>query len=167
MDKLGIQLPLLLAQVANFAILVFILTKFLYKPVLKKLEERRQKITKGIALTDELKLKEEEAAKKETEIIKAAKLEAARIIAAAKKEAAAHKQEIQNQAQTEVSRDRAKLTEEMTATLAASQAALSAQTINIASAMAGRIVADVLDSKAQHTLIDQAIAKLENSHVRK
>lgn len=167
MDKLGIQLPLLLAQVANFAILVFILTKFLYKPVLKKLEERRQKIAAGLALTDELKLKEEAAAKKEAEIVKAAKLEAAKIVAAAKKDAAAHQQEVLHQAQTEINRDRAKLSEEMAAALAASQKALSAQTIDIASAMAGRIVADVLDSKAQHALIDQAIAKLENSHVRK
>ena len=41
-DNLGISLPLLLAFVINFIILLALLGKFLYKPVLKTLDERAQ-----------------------------------------------------------------------------------------------------------------------------
>lgn len=39
---------LLVAQVVNFLILLFILKKFLYKPILKVLEERKKKIEESL-----------------------------------------------------------------------------------------------------------------------
>ena len=47
-DAFGLQLPLLLAQVVNFGILMVALTYLLYKPVMKTLEERKQKIAAGV-----------------------------------------------------------------------------------------------------------------------
>ena len=44
LKQFGINPVLLAAQVVNFLILLFILKKFLYKPILKVLEERRKKI---------------------------------------------------------------------------------------------------------------------------
>ena len=41
--KLGIEWKLLLAQGLNFILLLIILRKFLYKPILKMLDERRAK----------------------------------------------------------------------------------------------------------------------------
>ena len=52
-SKLGIDWRLLLAQMINFGILVFVLTKFLYRPMLKLLDERRQKIAEGLAQAEE------------------------------------------------------------------------------------------------------------------
>jgi F-type H+-transporting ATPase subunit b len=46
---LGIQWPKLLAQLLNFAIVMFILWKWAYKPVFAVLEGRRQKIAEGVA----------------------------------------------------------------------------------------------------------------------
>lgn len=43
LGKLGIEWPLLLAQAVNFLLLVFILNKFLYKPIIKMLDERKAK----------------------------------------------------------------------------------------------------------------------------
>lgn len=47
-DKLGIDLKLLLAQIVNFAILLFILTKLIYKPLLKVLDDRKKMIAKSV-----------------------------------------------------------------------------------------------------------------------
>lgn len=47
-DQFGIQPVLLIAQAVNFLILLFLLNKFLYKPILKILEQRRQKIAQGL-----------------------------------------------------------------------------------------------------------------------
>ncbi len=44
LNQFGINPILLAAQVVNFLILLFILKKFLYKPILKVLDERKQKI---------------------------------------------------------------------------------------------------------------------------
>ena len=46
---LGIQWPKLLAQLLNFAIVMFVLWRWAYKPVFAVLEAHRQKIAEGMA----------------------------------------------------------------------------------------------------------------------
>lgn len=46
--KFGLQLNLLIAQMVNFGILFFVLYKFAYKPILKILDQRREKIEKSL-----------------------------------------------------------------------------------------------------------------------
>lgn len=47
--KLGIDWKLLIAQIVNFFILLFVLYKFVYRPVLEMLDKRSKTIEKGIA----------------------------------------------------------------------------------------------------------------------
>ena len=47
-QSLGIYWPKLVAQVVNFGIVLFILWKFAYRPVLKILEERRQRVAEAM-----------------------------------------------------------------------------------------------------------------------
>lgn len=70
MEKLGIQPLSLIAQVVNFLILLFLLSKFLYKPILKVLDERKRKIQQGL---ERAKQMEEERAK--FEAVQAEKVE--------------------------------------------------------------------------------------------
>ncbi len=46
-SKLGIDVKLLIAQIVNFLILLFVLKKYVYGPVLEKLEQRRGMIAKS------------------------------------------------------------------------------------------------------------------------
>ena len=66
LETLGIQWPKLIAQFVNFAIVLFVLWRFAYKPVFQLLEARRQKIADGIANADKIKaqLAETEAERK-------------------------------------------------------------------------------------------------------
>jgi len=48
LQSLGIYWPKLVAQTVNFAIVMFVLWKFAYRPVLKTLEERRQKVAESM-----------------------------------------------------------------------------------------------------------------------
>lgn len=50
----GVKPVLLIAQIVNFLLLLFILKRFLYKPLLKVLEERKQKITQSLKNADEI-----------------------------------------------------------------------------------------------------------------
>ena len=53
--QFGIDWKLMVAQLINFAILVFILGKFVYKPILKALDNRRKKIEEGVAFSEKAK----------------------------------------------------------------------------------------------------------------
>ena len=45
-SKLGIDWKLLIAQIINFLVLLFVLYKFAYRPILSMLEKRTKKIEK-------------------------------------------------------------------------------------------------------------------------
>jgi F-type H+-transporting ATPase subunit b len=77
-SALGIDLRIFIAQLINFAVLVFVLYKFAYHPVLNLLEERKEKIKKGL-----------ENAEASENALAQASAEKQQIIAAANKEAEA------------------------------------------------------------------------------
>lgn len=54
LNQFGVQPILLLAQVVNFLILLFILKKFLYKPILKVLDERKKRIENSLKNAQEI-----------------------------------------------------------------------------------------------------------------
>ena len=47
LGDLGIDIKLLLAQVVNFGILLWLLTKFLYKPIIKRIEKDEQELNQA------------------------------------------------------------------------------------------------------------------------
>jgi F-type H+-transporting ATPase subunit b len=87
MHDFGISLPGIAAQVLNVGIVVFILWKFAFKPVLATLDERQQKIASGLQYADEMKLKLEAAQQESAASAKRAQLESTRIIEEARKSA--------------------------------------------------------------------------------
>ena len=48
LNLFGLEGKLFIAQIINFAILLFILKKFLYEPIAKMMEERKAKIKQGL-----------------------------------------------------------------------------------------------------------------------
>ncbi len=60
LDALGISLPKLIFTIINFAILLFILTKFLYKPFLKMLHNRTETIRTSLTNAEETNREAEE-----------------------------------------------------------------------------------------------------------
>ncbi len=83
-EALGINYTILIAQLVNFAVLVFVLWRFAYKPVLKILEDRRLKVEKGVLAAQEAETKLRDAKDKEEEIIIQAKKEALKLVEEAK-----------------------------------------------------------------------------------
>jgi F-type H+-transporting ATPase subunit b len=54
MESLGLDIKLFVAQVVNFLILFFVLTKFLYKPLLKLLDDRKKKVEETYVKSHEI-----------------------------------------------------------------------------------------------------------------
>lgn len=53
-DQLGIKPLLLVAQIVNFLVLLFLLNKFLYKPLLKMLQVRKDRIAESLKNAEEI-----------------------------------------------------------------------------------------------------------------
>ena len=85
MGELGINLPGLITQLISFTVLLFLLTKFLYKPVLKLLDERAEKIKKGLSDAELASKGAEEAAQRIEGEISQARLEGKKLIEEAQK----------------------------------------------------------------------------------
>ena len=100
--KLGIDWRLLIAQLINFLILLFVLRRFAYKPLLKLLDERKQKIADGLANAQKAKSNLEEAEKERQEIISTAKKGASEIISLAEAAAQKNREETLKEAKTGV-----------------------------------------------------------------
>lgn len=99
--KLGIDVKLLIAQLVNFFVLLYVLKRFAYKPVLKILEDRKRSIEKGLKDTKmaEKKLRETEEAEKR--ILAQARQEAKALFAQAEESAQAMRTSIMENARAE------------------------------------------------------------------
>ena len=88
LQRLGIYWPKLVAQAVNFGIVLFILWKFAYRPVLAMLEQRRQKIAESISNAEKIKteLARTEAARQD--VLSQANIQANKLIEEARAAAA-------------------------------------------------------------------------------
>lgn len=80
METLGINWKILIGQLINFVILLYLLKKFAYKPFLTVFEQRKKRIEEGIKKADEIEKKTEEIKVKREEILENAREKSFRII---------------------------------------------------------------------------------------
>ena len=85
-SSLGINWRALISQIANFIILLILLKIFLYRPVVKMLEERQAKIKQGLDDAEKAKAQLESAEDESQKIIKDANRKAQEIMALSQKE---------------------------------------------------------------------------------
>lgn len=160
MDKLGIQPLQLLMQTINFVILAVVLTKVLYKPVLKSLEARRKKIAEGLEYAEKARLEAERGEKKRAEVLIRAKEEGRRIVEESKKAGKQREEEIVEKAHKEAADllEKAKLDRE--AARVDMEKSVQKDSIELAAAMLERVIPQLLSSQAQKTLVDKKLQLL-------
>lgn len=83
LSKLGIDWKLLLAQAVNFLLLLYILKRFAYRPILKLLDERSKKIEKGLADAEAAEKRLSASLEEEKKVLSQAREEAKKIVALA------------------------------------------------------------------------------------
>jgi len=86
LDSLGLDWKLLTAQVVNFLIILFVLKKFLYGPIVNMLSERKKKIELGLKDAEEARIRLEKANQETRRLLADASAESEKIVRAAKKE---------------------------------------------------------------------------------
>ncbi len=124
LQTLGIQWPKLIAQTINFAIVLFVLWKFAYRPVLAMLEQRRNKVAESIANAEKIKqeLARTEAARQEilnqtnllaNKLIEEARAAAARVQEQETQKAVAAAEQIIAKAREAAAQDHARMLAEL------------------------------------------------------
>lgn len=83
--QLGLYYAEFIAQLIGFSILLFVLHRYAYKPVLEVLEQRRLKVAQSVENADKIKRQLEEAALDHKRIIAEAHEKAAKTLAEAQK----------------------------------------------------------------------------------
>lgn len=87
LSKLGIDWRLLIAQIVNFVILLAVLYKFVYKPLLALLEKREKMIAKSVEDARAIEERVRDTEKGTQEILTNARKEATQILEAAEQTA--------------------------------------------------------------------------------
>lgn len=80
----GLNWKLLLIQAVNFGLLLAVLSYFLYKPILKILDERKARIAEGVRKSEEAEKRLADAASRGDSIVGAASREAESLVAGAR-----------------------------------------------------------------------------------
>lgn len=90
----GLDIRLLLIQALNFGILLYVLWRFLYEPVLKMIDERRAKIAEGVTKAEAADRKLADADTEGKTLVAEAGKEAESLVAAGRSRAEAQANEI-------------------------------------------------------------------------
>ena len=161
--KFGIEPALLIAQVINFGIVLFVLWKFAYKPVLKVLRERQAKVKKSLEDAKAVELKLQEAEKLKQEKIMEARGEAEKIIEDAAKESNRLKQQRLEEVQTEIDGMKVHAQAEIIAQKAQALNQAKSEIVNLVIGATGKVVGKIGLEKIDKALVEEAVE--ETKHV--
>jgi F-type H+-transporting ATPase subunit b len=133
-----------LFQVVNFGVILFVLNKVLYKPVMKMLDDRAKKINEGMAAAEKnLKEAGEIEKLKKAEIAKARK-DAAAILRQAEAEAKKSADEIIEAGRKKAKEEAERLMKNAESEIAASKKAMEGQAVELALAMAKKALSQAM-----------------------
>jgi len=156
-SSLGINLPLLVAFLINFAVLFILLKIFLYKPILKMLDERAKKTQEGMELAEATKKEYEQAKAEVQRQIEKGRQEAQAIVTQAtqvgERLKGESREEAAKQAQTIIDRTKAELATERDQLVGR----LRKEFVDISIAAAEKVIKETLDKEKHKKLIEETL----------
>ncbi|OGD89486.1 ATP synthase F0 subunit B [Candidatus Curtissbacteria bacterium RIFCSPLOWO2_02_FULL_40_13b] len=160
LKNFGIQPTLLLAQIVNFLIILFLLKKFFYKPITKALEDRKKKIEESLV---NAQLIEEKLAKTEeqtNQILEQAKNDAQNLISGAKEEAQRIADQATAEARQTIDQTVVEAKSQIEAQKVQMQKELEQQILNLVVDVVKKVLGRTLKDKERHQLTQKAILEI-------
>lgn len=160
--NLGIDPLLLVAQGVNFLIILYILKRFAYKPILSMLKSREDAIRKGIKQAEDARILLEKTQEKEKQILKKAQVEAKTLLEKTKE---AQIKIIQD-AREKGKRDMDSLLEEARKQIAfetkEAEKRLTVHISEIAMLFLKKSLSELLTDEEEEVIIDKTLQRLKN-----
>ena len=150
----------LIAQAITFAVLILVIVKFVWPPLLNAIEARQKEIADGLAAAQEGKNSLENAAKKSEVTLSEAKQKASEIVGQAEKRANEIVEEAKGVAKTEANRIKETAKSEIEQEVNRAKEGLRAQVSVLAISGAEKILRIEIDAKAHTAILTQLAAEL-------
>jgi F-type H+-transporting ATPase subunit b len=151
----------LIAQLLIFLVMLGVLYRFAWGPLLRILNERRERIAQGVEATERAKRELEEAERERQAKLEEARREAQTMLDRIAKQAEDLRKELEakarEQAEALIARARAEIQQER----AKAVEDLREQVADLAVMAAGRIIGESLDGKKHRELIERTIEEAE------
>lgn len=157
MEALGVNWGLLITQIINFALLVFVLYRFLYNPVLNMLQERRERIREGLAEAERVRAEAEEQRKQYEAELARQRQESQERIQRAMKASEEAREEIIAEARKEAEQIKARAREEIEYERRQALEQLRAQIADLAILAAKKVLDGAIDEHVQRQLVQSFI----------
>ena len=154
MEGLGLNLGYVLVQIISFLVMVVILRAWAYKPILKMLEDRRNRIAQGLEDARVAADARANAEKEAEEVLTSAQQEAAAKVREATERAEEASREITAEAEKQASEIRTAAAAEAEQTKNQALGELRGQVGALAIAAAQKVIGEALDEKRQRALIE-------------
>lgn len=158
--SLGINLPMFVAQLINFSIVLFVLWKFAYGPLMRLLDDRTKQIEEGVEKSKEIDARMGRIESEHKELIAQAREEALQIVNASQQHAEARKQEMLAETTKEVQALVARGKEQLQAEKAQMIREAKAELVEIAVAATKKILETTVDEKASQKIAADVIQKM-------
>ncbi|GMB01343.1 F0F1 ATP synthase subunit B [Pelosinus sp. IPA-1] len=155
----------LLAQIVNFLILVAILAKFAYKPLMQGLEDRQQKIADSIDSAERERREAEQLKLEYKQQLVEVRAQAQAIVEKAEKLAEENKEEILKAARAESARILKSVQEEVARERELALAQLKGEVVALSMAAATKIMKEKMDSEANAAIVADFIDKLDDKKI--
>lgn len=157
----GINPVLIIAQIVNFLIILYVLKRFLYKPVLEVIKKREKSIKEGLKQAEEARVLMEKTAVREREVMKKAQEESRKILEETKKQRdeVLKATEVSAQKRAEQILNEAK--KQITFETSKAQKELSMRVSGLAVEFLQKSVAELFSKEDQEVIIKGAITKIK------
>lgn len=160
LNEFGVKPLLLAAQAVNFLILLFLLKKFLYKPMLKMLDERKAKIAKSLSDADEIESRLLKTTEEQEKRLKEADKEAKTIIEDATKSANQIIKDAQDKASTDIEKMMAKAQSSLDAQRDQLHQEIKGELADLVVLGIEKVVGKVLTEKDKQDIVKKSISNL-------
>lgn len=154
MERLGINGGFLLAQIVNFILVALILWLLVWKPLVKALETRRERIAKGLEDARAAEQRLAEASREADKLMEQRRIEANRLVEEARSRSEEQTRALLDEAKREAEAIRAKAREEALAERDGILAGVRDQVARIAIAAAEHLVGSLDQERAQAIVND-------------
>jgi F-type H+-transporting ATPase subunit b len=163
LNEFGFNTGLFLAQIVNFLILAFVFKKFLYKPILKVLEDRKKAIAKGIKESEEASAALASAEDERTKILQTASKESQKIIDETKKSAEEIRSQILESAQKDAEKMVAEAKKQSEMEMDRMRKEASDMSLQLSKSILERVITQLFSKSEQEILIKKGLQEIERN----
>ena len=155
----------LVAQILNFLILVVILTKYAYKPIMQAMKDRQERIANDLAAAEKERLAAEQMRLEYQEQITRARLQAQEIVDKAVKTAEQMRQEILAEARAEHARMLKSTQEEIARQTELAIAGIRGEVVALTMSAATKVIEKEMTNETNAKLVADFIEKLDQKKI--